>query len=122
MGQACCSGASPGGEPELGMIYPAQTLNGKTYSARQIWIIVRIQTAFRMWLAKRKVQKLRYEIYGPNMHQDSDEYNNINVQVIEICFQTSSLFCHPSIYHTFFTSAICHHSWWTIESHSDQHC
>ena len=88
------------------MIYPAQTLNGKTYSARQIWIIVRIQTAFRMWLAKRKVQKLRYEIYGPNMHQDSDEYNNINVQVIEICFQTSSLFL--SSFHLSYILHICH--------------
>jgi hypothetical protein len=54
MGQACCSGSGAYGEPELGF-YPATSLNGKSYTSRQIWIIVKIQSTFRMWLAKRHV-------------------------------------------------------------------
>jgi len=34
-----------------------------------MWIIVKIQSTFRMWLAKKKVQELRNEeYYGPGMH------------------------------------------------------
>ena len=64
MGQACCTG-SQNNEPELGVNYPATTLNGKHYTARNVWIIVKIQSTFRMWLAKRKLQQLRYEFYSP---------------------------------------------------------
>ena len=88
MGQTCC-GNGTGGEPELGYQYPEAQLNGKTYSARQIWIIVRIQCAFRMWLARRKVQALREEYYSPGMHRSpggGEDYENINVAVSQILF------------------------------------
>ena len=57
MGACCTSNVSqtPGGDTDLGYAYQAQTLGGKTFTAREIWIIVRIQSAFRMWLAKRRV-------------------------------------------------------------------
>ena len=85
MGQACCSGAGTGGEPELGLLYPATSLNGKQYTARQVWIIVKIQSTFRMWLARRKVQMLYEQKYGGGRfhhHENGGEdYENMNVQV-----------------------------------------
>jgi len=60
------------------------TLDGQAYTSREIWIVVRIQCAFRMWLAKRRVQHLRNELYNPgmmHMHNGAgDDYENINVQ------------------------------------------
>jgi len=83
MGQAYCCGSQTGGEPELGLLYPATTLNGKTYTVRQMWIIVKLQSTFRMWLARKKLQQLRYEFYSPggDRHYGQDDYNNINVEV-----------------------------------------
>ena len=76
-----CSGHQTYGEPELGYRYPAQTLGGKAYSAQQIWIVVRLQSAFRMWLAQRKVQRLRHELFAPGMHcpRYGENYQSMNV-------------------------------------------
>ena len=80
MGYCCTTEASR--EHELGYNYEPKTLNGKTYSARQIFIIVRIQCAFRQWLARRKVQALRDEYYAPGMHRSpGEDFENVNVQV-----------------------------------------
>ena len=45
---------------------------------------MKLQSTFRMWLARKQVQELKYEIYGPGMHHghgaEGDDYDNINVQ------------------------------------------
>lgn len=47
---------------------------------------MKLQSTFRMWLARKQVQELKYEIYGPGMHHghgaEGDDYDNINVQVM----------------------------------------
>ena len=71
MGGYCCSGQTPGGVHELKTaMYPhGQTLGGVHYSENQIAIIVRIQSGIRMFLAKRRCQRLRNATYMPGMHQ-----------------------------------------------------
>ena len=84
----CCSQQGAGEEGNLATaLYPqGATLDGHHYTAKDIWIIVKIQSAFRMYMAKRRVQMLRNEIYSPGMvnmqHQHGGEdFENINVQV-----------------------------------------
>ena len=87
MGQSCCSGGNNDKLNELATRYPAngQSLDGKHYTLEQLIIIVRCQAAMRGWLARKRVQELRQQIFQPGMHhypQDGrEDYDNVNVQV-----------------------------------------
>ena len=68
-------------------LYPqGATLNGKHYTAKQIWIITKIQAHMRMYMAKKKVSMIRNEVYPHGMHDmhynpNGEDFENINVQV-----------------------------------------
>jgi len=34
-----------------------------------------------MWLARKRVQQLRYELYSPGGQYGHDDFNNVNVEV-----------------------------------------
>ena len=86
MGNQC--GCGPTDEPgtqitTFGNI-PAQgvTLNNRHFSARDIYIVCRLQAYRRGVLARRRVQRLRYEMYSPGyVEVDKQDYDNVNVQV-----------------------------------------
>ena len=87
MGQSCCSGGNNDRLNELATRYPAsgQSLDGKHYTLEQLIIIVRCQAAMRGWLARKRVQELRQQIFQPGMGQFAqdgrEDYDNVNVQV-----------------------------------------
>lgn len=87
MGNSCCSGGNNDKLNELATRYPAngQTLDGKHYTLEQLIVIVRMQAAMRGWIARKRVQELRQQIFQPGMgyhHQDGrEDYDNVNVQV-----------------------------------------
>ena len=57
------------------------TLGNRHYSARDIYIIVRMQSYRRAIIARKRVQKLRFEMYSPGYNRDREDYDNVNVQV-----------------------------------------
>ena len=76
-----CSGQQ-GSEPEY--LYPPEMHNGKMYSAHQIWIIVRLQTIFRMWIAQRKAHKIRHDLFAPGLEMPriGKRYQSMSVQEV----------------------------------------
>ena len=68
-------------------LYPqGATLDGKHYTAKQIWIITKIQSHMRMYMAKKRVAMIRHEVYPHGMHDmmnahQGEDFENINVQV-----------------------------------------
>ena len=66
----CCSQQGAGEEGNLSTaLYPqGATLDGKHYTAKQIWIITKIQSHMRMYMAKKKVAMIRHEVYPHGMH------------------------------------------------------
>ena len=91
MGQQCCGGEIITANQIITATEdPKQfaILKGKTYSAKDIWTIVRIQAGVRMFLAKMKTQKLRTSNYTSNTLAESTKiftgeknYDNENVKV-----------------------------------------
>lgn len=61
---------------------------------------MKIQSAFRMWLARKQVQQLRHEFYGPGMHGDfnGEDYDNMHVQVSFKC---------STLVHTSYLLSVC---------------
>jgi hypothetical protein len=60
MGSCCTNEYAIDPSTELGS-HPETTLKGITYSSKQIWMIIRIQTNFRGYMARKKVKVLREE-------------------------------------------------------------
>ena len=58
------------------------TLDNRHYSARDIWIIIKMQSWRRGFLARQRVQRMRYEMYNPGYvgGAEKEDYDNINVQ------------------------------------------
>lgn len=82
MGQQCGCGGNPNEEGELHTNQIPKngvTLGRKHYSARDIYIIVRMQAYRRGVMARRRVQALRYELYSPGYNEGREDYENINV-------------------------------------------
>lgn len=85
LGMGYCCSQQPGGEEGnlSTALYPqGATLDGRHYTAKQIWIIIRIQSAFRMYMAKKRVGMLRNEAYSPGMAgigQQGEDFDNVNV-------------------------------------------
>ena len=89
MGQCCSQDqGKDDGNCDTSLYPTGATLDGRHYSAKQVWTIVRIQAAFRMYMAKKRVSMLRHEIYTPGMAMmgkqmdgSAEDFDNINVQV-----------------------------------------
>ena len=86
MGQACgCNGESRDDYSEINNLkIPANgvTLGQRHFSARDIYIIVRMQAYRRGVVARRRVQRLRYEMYNPGYNYNDgarEDYENVNV-------------------------------------------
>ena len=85
----CCSqeGRTEEGNLATSLHSHSATLGGRQYTVKDIMIIVRIQAGIRMFLAKRKVNRIRTAIYGgPSMGahmdgRDQEAFDNIDVQV-----------------------------------------
>ena len=56
MGICCSNGPSEEGNLTTALYPHGATLDGRHYTAKQIWIIVRIQAAFRGYMAKKRLQ------------------------------------------------------------------
>ena len=86
MGQACGCGNPAGDEQsELSTSHKIPkngvTLGNRHYSAKDIYIIVRMQAYRRGIQARRRVQRLRFEMYSPGYNEGREDYDNVNVQV-----------------------------------------
>ena len=88
MGQACgCADRTDEQEFDVNRqkVQKGATLGNKHYSARDIYIICRMQAYRRGILARRRVQNLRYEMYSPGYHDNrggsGEDYENVNVLV-----------------------------------------
>ena len=98
----CCSNPGDGEVGNLStVLYPqGATLGNTHYTAKQIFIIVKIQSQIRRFLASRRVHRLRQEIYSPGMgmHHEygGEDFENVNVQVSAFgqCFQRIGYFTH----------------------------
>ena len=56
------------------------TLGQRHYSARDIFIIVKLQAYRRAIMARRRVQRLRFEMYNPGYNDGlREDYENVNV-------------------------------------------
>lgn len=85
MGQACgCGGQGTDDYSEINNLkIPANgvTLGQRHYSARDIYIIVKLQAYRRGIMARKRVQRLRFEMYNPGYNEGAENYENVNVQV-----------------------------------------
>ena len=82
----CCSQSAGGDENNLSTaLYPqGASLGGRHFTAKDIFIIVKIQSCFRMYMAKRRVSMIKQDMYSPgmgHMHEQGEDFENINVQV-----------------------------------------
>ena len=69
------------------------TFDGRHYTADHIWLIVRVQSAMRMWLAKKRVSQIRQSRFHsmPGMTAGGPvDFDNIHVRVSNHMFQTVS--------------------------------
>jgi len=91
MGAYCCTQSSSTQEGNLDTTLTPNGafLNGEHFTPQQIRIITKIQACMRMYLAKRRVDKIRSEIYSPSAMMEMqdfhgvEDYDNANVQVTE---------------------------------------
>ena len=86
MGQACCSNQYKDEKSELNSrTYQGATVGGKTFSANDIYMIVRLQSAFRGWMARKRVQDLRASVFNVGMTRSGpvaagqEDYDNVSV-------------------------------------------
>jgi hypothetical protein len=82
MGAACGYQSEPLPEEKEFLKIPAQgvTLGQRHYSARDIYIIVKLQAYRRAIMARRRVQRLRFEMYNPGYNDGlREDFENVNV-------------------------------------------
>lgn len=83
---SCCSNDAI--DPNTELNHPETTLKGITYSSKQIWMIIRIQTNFRGYLARKKVKVLREEraLQNPFFASASNMTGNFENQHVKVSF------------------------------------
>jgi hypothetical protein len=84
MGAACGCGPQADEQSEINNVkIPANgvTLGRKHYTARDIYWIVRLQAIFRGMKARKKVGRLRGDMYHPGFSHEggTGDYENVNV-------------------------------------------